>query len=138
MYKNIGKKIKAVAKVFAWIGIILFVLIGLIMAGVAGVMEGEPGLIVAGIIVAVVGALVSWISSFMVYGFVTISTLLPDLCCIIEFLFSSSCPQTYFMKFTRTSWSCHSPQYLSPLFSGIFIPLSPFDMMRFFLSASLF
>lgn len=69
MYKNIGKKIKAVAKVFAWIGIILFVLIGLIMAGVAGVMEGEPGLIVAGIIVAVVGALVSWISSFMVYGF---------------------------------------------------------------------
>ncbi|MDR1328063.1 MAG: SHOCT domain-containing protein [Oscillospiraceae bacterium] len=70
MYNNIGEKIKGLAKVIAWIGIIVSVIAGLIL-----IVEGSDSyygggiLISVGIVVVVVGTLVSWIASWFMYGF---------------------------------------------------------------------
>ncbi len=81
MFKNIGKKIKVLAKVLCWIGIVLSVLLGLSVillsfsGGVDASLNGTPvnvsgvGAIIAGILIMIVGSLVSWISSFVTYGF---------------------------------------------------------------------
>ena len=76
MFNNIGGKIKALAKVLCWLGIILSVL-----SGIAILASGDSGRIavngaystvssgVAGILVIVIGCLASWIGSFFAYGF---------------------------------------------------------------------
>ncbi len=82
MFKNIGRKIKAFAKIVCWIGIILSLLAGiiLIIAGINGegvrtFIDGsytymDSGvLVVVGVFVLILGPLFSWIGSFMVYGF---------------------------------------------------------------------
>lgn len=71
MFDNIGGKIKTLAKVVCWIGIVLCVIIGVIMIVVGANVGGANGTsaIVGGIVVAVAGALASWIGSFLVYGF---------------------------------------------------------------------
>ena len=60
MFENIGGKIKTLAKACTWIGI-----------GVSGL--ASLGLLftnfMAGLLVFAVGALCSWIGSFMLYGF---------------------------------------------------------------------
>ena len=61
MFNNIGKKIKVVASVFCWIGIIASVVFGIIL-----IDEGDE---VAGAVTLVAGALSSWIGSFALYGF---------------------------------------------------------------------
>lgn len=66
MYNNIGGKIKGLAKFFAWLGIILSILGGL---GMAAAAHGEAALIIGGVVVAVIGALCSWIGSFVFYGY---------------------------------------------------------------------
>ena len=82
MFKNIGKKIKVFAKVICWIGIILSVISGIILI-VAGVNNNDirtiingtvqymdsTMLIVLGVVVLILGPIVSWIGSFMTYGF---------------------------------------------------------------------
>lgn len=60
MFNNIGQKIKTLAKVLCWIGIVFSVITGLAS------MALNP---VAGILVAALGVLVSWIGSFLSYGF---------------------------------------------------------------------
>lgn len=62
MFKNIGKKIKILAKVVCWIGIIASVIMGLIIMFDAYSLVG-------GLFAAAVGALSSWIGSFLLYGF---------------------------------------------------------------------
>lgn len=84
MFKNIGRKIKTLAKVVCWLGIIFSVLLGvMIMLGSASAAQfvtqyeqsgtqiaiSSGASIVLGIIVIVVGVLASWIGSFMTYGF---------------------------------------------------------------------
>ncbi len=71
MYRNIGKKIQAIAKVYAWLGIIFSVICALVMifGQTSGVQMGITGRIVMGIFIAVAGSVVSWISSWLVYGF---------------------------------------------------------------------
>ncbi len=74
MFQNIGKKIKTLAKVLCWIGII-----GSIIGGVIMVISGAAILdydtasgaaaIMSGVLTAVLGALFSWIGSFMMLGF---------------------------------------------------------------------
>lgn len=60
MFNNIGSKIKSLAKVCAWVGIIISVLVGFVFLFVnAGV----------GLMVLVFGVLGSWVGSFMTYGF---------------------------------------------------------------------
>lgn len=65
MFKNIGKKIKGLAALVCWLGIISSVLaaVGVWAAGYAGVA----------ILVLIVGALSSWISSFYAYALGTIT-----------------------------------------------------------------
>lgn len=76
MFKNIGKKIKTLAQVICWIGIVCSVLSGI------GMMVSDSDMIVVGILMIPVGALASWIGSFMLYGFgelVENSTVLAEL-----------------------------------------------------------
>lgn len=79
MFNNIGRKIKTLAKVIAWMGIALSVLSGLgtmieivILANADTVLSYIVFLIlglVGGTIVAVVGGFLAWISVFILYGF---------------------------------------------------------------------
>ena len=82
MFNNIGGKIKGLAIFLCWLGIILYVIIGVIMIIAAASSRsytfdsyGEKitlstgGSIVAGILVIVFGSLASWIGSFFMYGF---------------------------------------------------------------------
>ena len=72
MFTHIGRKIKTLAKVLCWIGIVLFILAGLAMIAY-GLIKGEVRMIVlmslAGIATGGVGALLSWVCSFLLYGF---------------------------------------------------------------------
>ena len=69
MFKNMGGKIKGWTKFVCWMGIIISILAGVGMA-IAGMQSGdEAAAIVSGIAVAVVGFLISWIGSFVAYGF---------------------------------------------------------------------
>ena len=61
MFENVGEKIKTVAKVVCWIGIIISAVYGLISFA-------ENGHIMS-LIIWALGALLSWIGSFVMYGF---------------------------------------------------------------------
>lgn len=61
MFDNIGGKIKTVAAVVAGLGIVAFVIGGIVLL--------VNGAVVAGILMAVIGALGSWVGSFALYGF---------------------------------------------------------------------
>lgn len=63
MFDNIGGKIKTLAQVVCWIGIIASVIIGFVM------MAQDDDTAFAGILIMVLGSLGSWIGSFMTYGF---------------------------------------------------------------------
>ncbi len=83
MFSNIGKKIKVLAKVFCWIGIIFSFVTGILMgsgtsylATLSNTISGDAAAfatssigVFGGIIFIVVGSLISWISSFVLYGF---------------------------------------------------------------------
>lgn len=63
MFDNIGEKIKTLAKVITWLGIIASVIVGLVLM-VSNRYTPLPGLMVL-----ILGGLVSWIGSFVLYGF---------------------------------------------------------------------
>ena len=63
MFDNIGGKIKTLAKVVCWIGIIACIITGIVL------MATNDDLVLAGILTAVVGSLLSWVGSFILYGF---------------------------------------------------------------------
>lgn len=67
MFDNIGKKIKSLASILCWVGIIAYVIAAIIMIAI-GVDEYD-GLTAFGVILLFVGPLMSWISSFFMYGF---------------------------------------------------------------------
>ena len=79
MFNNIGHKIQVLAKVLCWIGIICWVITGLaLMAGGSSMtyrLNGEfvransGAGVVAGILTIIVGVLVSWIGSLVLYAF---------------------------------------------------------------------
>lgn len=71
MFDHIGAKIKALAKTVCWIGIGLSAVVGIFMLVVGISVGGANGTAsaVGGILTIVVGALASWIGSFLVYGF---------------------------------------------------------------------
>lgn len=62
MFTNIGKKIKMLAKIICWVGIIVSAIWGLIF-----MLDSYS--FFAGLFVAAVGALSSWVGSFLLYGF---------------------------------------------------------------------
>ena len=63
MFDNIGGKIKTLAKVVCWIGIIACIITGIVLIAM------DEDSILVGILTAVVGPLLSWVSSFVLYGF---------------------------------------------------------------------
>ncbi len=63
MFDNIGGKIKTLAQVVTWIGIIGSVIGGMSM------MSINDDLIFLGLLIMIIGSLVSWVSSFVLYGF---------------------------------------------------------------------
>ena len=63
MFNNIGGKIKTLAKVICWIGIISCIITGIVLMAI------NDDFVLIGILTAVVGSLLSWISSFVLYGF---------------------------------------------------------------------
>jgi hypothetical protein len=70
MYRNIGKKIKILAQVIAWIGIISSIISGFYFWGLSAESRDNGAmLIVAGFATMIGGSLLSWISSFVLYGF---------------------------------------------------------------------
>ena len=69
MFNNIGHKIQVLAKVLCWIGIICWVITGLALMAGEFVRANSGAGVVAGIMTIIVGVLVSWIGSFLLYGF---------------------------------------------------------------------
>ena len=76
MFSNIGKKIQTLGKIVCWLGIITFVLMGLMIAvgGYAvddyyGTQISGAAAVVVGILVIVIGSVASWVSSFTLIGF---------------------------------------------------------------------
>ena len=69
MFDNIGKKIKGFAKLVCWIGIIASCIVGLVLLIVGANMYAGEMFILMGLCVAAIGSLLSWLGSFMTYGF---------------------------------------------------------------------
>ena len=63
MFDNIGSKIKGLAEVVTWIGIILSVIGGI------AIMCIDEEMIFPGFLVIIAGSLASWLSSLTLYGF---------------------------------------------------------------------
>ena len=64
-FNNIGRKIKTLAKVITWIGITASVIYGIVVVW----LSNSPIFIIQGLIVMIVGSLISWLSSMALYGF---------------------------------------------------------------------
>ena len=69
IFGNIGGKIKALAKAIYGIGIVVSVLSGFIMFMSGMDMRNGGGLVFGGILVMTLGAIFSWVGSFITYGF---------------------------------------------------------------------
>ena len=70
MFDNIGGKIKGLATFICWFGIIVSVIAGIAM--ISSATQGrytDETLVWTGIAVAVLGSLLSWVGSFVLYGF---------------------------------------------------------------------
>lgn len=72
MYKNIGGKIKGLAKFFCTLGIIFSILIALLLVGL-GMMNGDTTTLIVcaigGVVYAFLGSLIAWLSTIMLYAF---------------------------------------------------------------------
>ena len=64
MFNNIGLKIKKLAKVLCWIGIIISVI-----SGIAMMASGNGGAVLTGLLVIGLGSLISWLLTLTLYGF---------------------------------------------------------------------
>lgn len=63
MFTNIGSKIKTLAQAITLVGVVISIITGI------GMVAIDDDLILTGIITAALGAFLSWISSFVLYGF---------------------------------------------------------------------
>lgn len=74
MFSNIGRKIQITAKVICWVGIVCSVVAGLALLGY-GVTEMKwsmvhgLSMVVGGAAAALLGSVISWVSSFVMIGF---------------------------------------------------------------------
>ena len=65
MFNNIGRKIKTLAKVITGIGITASIIYGAVVVR----LSNSPIFIMQGLIIMIVGSLISWLSSMALYGF---------------------------------------------------------------------
>ena len=63
MFSNIGGKIKSLAQIVCWMGIICSVVSGIIL------IDTDDDLAFLGFVIIIIGSLLSWVSSFVLYGF---------------------------------------------------------------------
>ncbi len=63
MFSNVGGKIKILAKITAWIGIVICVIYGFVM------LVSVEDMALVGLLIMTVGSLLSWISALVLYGF---------------------------------------------------------------------
>ena len=74
MFDNIGKKIKTLAEIIAFAGMIITVFLGLcyIVSYIdleAYEQKQNTNLIISGLVLLIVGPIASWIGGFFTYGF---------------------------------------------------------------------
>ncbi len=73
MFNNIGHKIKSVAKIFTWVGIISCVLCGLVVMFSSGKLNGQSfgyaASIPSGLAIMIIGSICSWLVNLTLYGF---------------------------------------------------------------------
>ena len=71
MFDNIGKKIKTLAKVLVWIGIIAALVLGIVFLVISGDVHGsaKSTFVFSGLIFLIAGPFLCWISCFFIYGF---------------------------------------------------------------------
>ena len=63
MFDNIGRKIKNLAELVTWLGIIGSVLVGFVVCCI------DEHMILPGLLIMVFGSIASWLSSFLLYAF---------------------------------------------------------------------
>lgn len=72
MFENIGEKIKALAQIACWIGILFCVVYGIIVMAAPyetmDSMEVRNAAAISGFCIIIFGSLASWIGSFLLYG----------------------------------------------------------------------
>ncbi len=69
MFDHVGKKIKGIATVVTWIGIVISFIIGCILI-YEGAQDSDNGiLILIGILVMAIGSFIAWLSTILLYGF---------------------------------------------------------------------
>lgn len=68
MFEKIGFKIKFLAKICCFLGIIISVIAGISLIIAANELYIDV-LVIVGIAVIILGSLISWVSSFLLYGF---------------------------------------------------------------------
>lgn len=69
MFSNIGGKIKGLAQVLCWIGIIGSIIYGIVLISASSRMRYSDNTVVAGVVVMIGGSVFSWVFSFFTYGF---------------------------------------------------------------------
>ena len=68
MFDNIGGKIKTLAKVICWVGIVASAISAVYVGAVTSNLNGALGIVIA-IPLVLLGAVLSWIVSFTLYGY---------------------------------------------------------------------
>lgn len=66
MFDNVGGTLKGLAKIICWLGIILFVIFGLVQCADEYADDED---MTAGFLTSTVGSVVSWLSSLGLYAF---------------------------------------------------------------------
>jgi hypothetical protein len=69
MFTNIGKKIKALAKVICWIQIVIYIITAIVMFVIASESYTEGFYIALAFAFLIIGPIFAWFSSFFMYGF---------------------------------------------------------------------
>ncbi len=69
MFDNVGRQIKSFAKVLFYLGVVGSFIGGLVLLAMGSEAWEGGTFIIAGLLLIVVGTLVSWISSLLLYGF---------------------------------------------------------------------
>lgn len=70
MFDDIGGKIKGLASFICWAGIIACVILGIVMiVNATSGYRTDSAMVFLGIVTIIVGSLLSWVGSFVLYGF---------------------------------------------------------------------
>lgn len=78
MFTNIGGKIKVLAKVVCFVGFVITLIVAITNFVLAAQVHSGV-LVVLGILFLILGAVLSWVSSFFIYGFGEITSKVTSL-----------------------------------------------------------